>query len=84
MSATPNWERLGLSRTEWRQLAGAFYALAHGVDKEFTALPESLKGHPAGQLCAEYIRTGERATLDRAGHALTGTKEWYVYLGRSM
>jgi len=81
---THSWERIGISQPEWRLLAGAFYALAHSVDAEFLALPEALRDHPIGQLCAEYMQTGDRELLEKAGYALTHTKEWYVYLGRCM
>jgi hypothetical protein len=76
------WERLALSEADWRSLASAFYALAHGDPAAFDALPTALKAEAAGQLCSRYRETGEHALLEQAGRLLTGTSQWYVYLGR--
>ena len=78
------WSGLGLTRGQWRELAGAFYSLAHGHRGAFLALPTRLREHEAGSLCQGYLWTGDRELLERAGRLLTGTSEWYVYLGRSM
>jgi hypothetical protein len=77
------WDRLGLSREGWLDLAAAFYALAHGDSGSFLALPEELQEHPAGRLCARYMETGELEDLNHAGYAITHTRHWYVYLGRT-
>jgi len=57
---------------------------AHGKEDDFLALVDELKNHLVGKLCSEYLRTGEREILDRAGYALTHTKHGYVFLGRCM
>ncbi len=79
----PAWSRLGLTREDWTSLALALFALAHGSRREFDGLPEGLKGHPAGQLCAAYIEGGDDNLLDQAGFMLTNSRQWYTYLGRS-
>lgn len=76
------WNRLSMEEKEWRDLAAAFYDLAHNDFRKFEALPLSLKDHPAGRLCAKYIETGDHEFIEKAGRELTGTDEWYVYLGR--
>ncbi len=76
------WNRLGMAESDWRSLAAAFYALAHSDLKKFEALPDSLKNHPIGKLCSGYIESRDHAYIEQAGKELTGTKEWYVYLGR--
>ena len=67
----------------WKQLAMAFYDLAHGDFKRFEALPSSLKEGEVGQICQQYMMSRESGLLDRAGKLLTGSKDWYVYLGRT-
>lgn len=67
---------------DWRKLAFAFYALAHNDRKDFDELEQSLKDTEAGRLCSEYIKSKDSRLLDKAGYLLTGTKQWYVYLGR--
>lgn len=69
---------------DWRRLALAFFALAHGEARDFYALEAALQETEVGRLCAEYLRTGEAGLLERAGYLLTGTEEWSVYLGRMM
>jgi hypothetical protein len=77
------WIRLGLTEADWRAPAHAFYDLAHDDFGKFIALPGRLKTHPVGELCAGYIESGDRQLVERAGKELTGSNEWYVYLGRS-
>ena len=68
----------------WKQLAFAFFSLAHGDFSLFRALPEELKETEVGQLCQKYIETGESELIDKAGRLLTGgSKHWYTYLGRT-
>ena len=67
---------------DWRRLAFAFYSLAHNDPRDFQALEPELQDTEAGRLCAEYIRTGEAELLEQAGTLLTGTHQWYIYLGR--
>ena len=68
----------------WRELAVAFYALAHNDERRFHALDAWLKDTEVGLLCQEYILTGDHERIEEAGYLLTGTKQWYVYLGRGM
>ena len=68
----------------WRKLASAFYFLAHNDEREFHALDAGLKDTEVGLLCQEYILTKDHQRIEEAGYLLTGTKQWYVYLGRSM
>lgn len=77
-----SWERLNMSESDWRLLAHAFYNLAHNDFKRFHDLPEHLKNHHAGKLCARYIETGDHAFVEEAGLLIAGTKQWYVALGR--
>ncbi|MBN1669335.1 MAG: hypothetical protein JW862_19750 [Anaerolineales bacterium] len=70
--------------SDWRKLAIAFYALAHQDPRPFKALPPSLQDSQIGQLCTAYLQSGDPALLDQAGYLLTGTRQWYVYLGRSL
>jgi hypothetical protein len=69
---------------EWRKLAMAFYDLAHNDAKRFKALEPRLRNTEVGRLCAAYIRLKDHALIEQAGYLLTGTKQWYVYLGRIM
>ena len=69
---------------DWWELAYAFYSLAHNDPKDFNALEPRLKDTEIGRLCSEYIRSKDHQFIDKAGYLLTGTKQWYVYLGRSM
>jgi len=69
---------------DWWELAYAFYSLAHNDPKDFNALEPRLKNTEIGRLCSEYIRSKDHQFIDKAGYLLTGTKQWYVYLGRSM
>jgi hypothetical protein len=69
---------------DWRKLTSAFYSLAHGDPKEFNALEPRLKNTGVGRLCSEYIQTRDRQFIEDAGYLLTGTKQWYVYIGRCM
>ncbi len=69
---------------DWKKLAYAFYALAHNDQKAFDELEPRLKNTPVGKLCSEYIRSRDHQLIEQAGYLLTGTKQWYVYLGRSM
>jgi hypothetical protein len=66
----------------WRQLAFAFYAVAHNDFELFEALPQEQKDSEVGRLCQQYMRNKDSQLLDQAGYLLTGTKEWYVYIGR--
>lgn len=76
------WQRLGLSREGWTALARAFFAAAHGSRREFDETPAAIRESAVGALCAAYLETRDHALLDQAGTALTGTREWYTYLGR--
>lgn len=76
--------RLDIDRDDWRKLAIAFYSLAHNDQRDFDALEPRLKETEVGRLCADYIETRDHQLIERAGYLLTGTKEWYVYLGRCM
>lgn len=69
---------------EWRKLAFAFYSLAHNDPKDFNALEPGLKETEVGRLCSEYIQSKDRQLIEKAGYLLTGTKHWYLYLGRIM
>jgi len=69
---------------DWRRLAFAFYSLAHNHPEDFNALEAELQDTEAGRLCAEYIRTGDADLLEQAGYLLTGTYQWYIYLGKIM
>lgn len=69
---------------EWRRLAFAFYALAHNDFKHFNDLEPELQQTEIGQLCLEYIKTRDFQLVERAGYLLTGSKDWYTYLGRIM
>jgi hypothetical protein len=75
-------ESTGLERHEWFSLLAAFYALAHSDQGPFHALPLKLRTHPAGELCRLFIDTGDSDLLNEAGLMLTGTENWYVYIGR--
>jgi hypothetical protein len=67
---------------DWRKLAFAFYALAHNDASEFNALEPRLKNTDVGKLCSEYNQSRDHELIERAGYLLTGTKHWYVYIGR--
>ena len=68
---------------DWRKLAIAFYALAHQDPQPYHALEPYLKDTEVGRLCARYLDSQDHQLLDQAGYLLTGTRQWYVYLGRS-
>lgn len=65
-------------------MASAFLALAHGSREEYDALSESLKKSPAGELCRLYLENRDPGLLDQAGLILTGSRDWYTYLGRAL
>lgn len=69
---------------DWRKLTSAFYSLAHNDPREFNALEPRLKDTKVGRLCTDYIRTKDHEFIEKAGYLLTGTKQWYVYIGRCM
>ena len=69
---------------DWRKIAFAFYALAHNDQDEFDKLEERLKNTEVGKMCSAYIVSKDSQLLDKAGYLLTGTKQWYIYLGRIM
>ena len=62
----------------------AFYELAHNDPNLFDALEPRLKNTEVGRLCSEYIETKDRQLIEKAGYLLSGTKYWYIYLGRIM
>ncbi len=69
---------------EWRQLAHAFYALAHGDAKLFHALPQALKDTEVGRLCQQIAENRDSDLIDKAGRMLTGgSRDWYTYIGRA-
>jgi len=76
------WNRLNISREDWTELALAFYAVAHGSRTEYDALPALLKESPAGKLCGLYLENPDPELLDQAGLILTGSRDWYTFLGR--
>ena len=78
------WDRLGMPESEWKSLAGAFYDLAHNDFRSFQELPDSLKECAIGRLCSQYVETGNHEYVEQAGMEITGSKDWYVYLGRIM
>lgn len=65
----------------WRQLAAAFYDLAHNDFDLWTKLPLALKQTDVGLICEDYIKTKNPALIEQAGCLLAG-KHWYVALGR--
>jgi hypothetical protein len=69
---------------DWRRLAFAFFSLAHNDPTDFDKLEPRLKNTEVGRLCSEYLRSGDHQLIEKAGYLLTGTRQWYVYLGRSM
>jgi len=69
---------------DWWKLTSAFYSLAHNDPRAFNTLEPRLKNTEAGRLCSEYIRTKDHEFIEKAGYLLTGTKHWYVYIGRCM
>lgn len=69
---------------EWRKLAAAFFALAHNDFELFHRLEPHLQQTEVGQLCSQYIESGDHALVEQAGIRLTGSRAWYAYLGRSM
>jgi hypothetical protein len=71
-----------MDREDWQRLADAFYALAHGDEAPFDLLPDLLKELPAGRICARYLEERDSALLEEAGYQLTGSRHWYVCLGR--
>ncbi len=78
------WDELEMTREDWWKLAGAFYCLAHNDFRQFLALDDHLKKTPAGELCSRYMETSEHDLVELAGRLITGSKHWYVYLGRIM
>ncbi len=78
------WDELEMTREDWWKLARAFYGVAHNDFKHFLALSADLKKTPAGELCSRYMETREHDLVERAGRLITGSKHWYVYLGRIM
>ena len=79
---TQPWTDLQLSKTDWNKFALAFYELAHHDFDRFDQLPPDLKKHQVGVLCSKFIKTADNDFLDQAGHLLTGSRDWYTYLGR--
>lgn len=67
---------------EWKALASAFFALAHGSRSEYDALPDVLRDSQVGKLCGLYLDNRDPELLDQAGFILTGSRNWYTYLGR--
>lgn len=67
---------------EWKALAAAFFALAHGSRAEYDALPAVLRNGRVGRLCGLYLEHNDPELLDQAGILLTGSRDWYTYLGR--
>lgn len=67
---------------EWNAIAAAFYALAHGSRAEYDALPAVLRESQVGKLCELYLANRDPDLLDQAGLLLTGSRDWYTYLGR--
>lgn len=72
-----------MTRDDWTTLALAFYALANGSRIEYDRLSAPLRESPVGKLCAQYLETGDHRLLDQAGVLLTGSGDWYTYLGRT-
>jgi len=60
----------------------AFYALAHGSRAEYDALPVTLRESQVGRLCGLYLENSDPELLDQAGVLLTGSRDWYTFLGR--
>lgn len=67
---------------DWNALATAFFALAHGSRSEYDALPDVLRDSQVGKLCGLYLENRDPELLDKAGLLLTGSRDWYTYLGR--
>jgi hypothetical protein len=78
----PGRIELGISREEWYALARAFFAIAHGSRREFDELPGHLRENSVGVLCARYLENRDHSFLEQAGLALTGSRNWYTFLGR--
>lgn len=68
--------------SRWRQLVFAFYGLAHNDPKLFEALPDDLKATEAGRLCQAVIDAGNLDGIHAIGVLLTGSQQWYTYIGR--
>lgn len=68
----------------WKALASAFYALAHGSRSEYDALPADLRESQVGRLCGLYLENRDPELLEQAGLLLTGSRDWYTYLGRAL
>ncbi|MFO7627646.1 MAG: hypothetical protein R6V62_10330 [Candidatus Fermentibacteraceae bacterium] len=66
----------------WKALASAFFALAHGSRAEYDALPVVLRESQVGKLCGLYLENRDPDLLDQAGLILTGSRDWYTFLGR--
>ncbi len=77
------WNRQDITRADWTTLALAFYALANGSRTEYDRLSAPLREGVVGKLCAQYLETGDHHLLDQAGVLLTGSGDWYTYLGRT-
>jgi hypothetical protein len=65
----------------WRQLAMAFYALAHNDYDLWNDLPVQLKHTDVGIICEQYLKTKNSDLIEEAGYLLAG-KYWYTALGR--
>jgi hypothetical protein len=57
-------------------------AIAHGSSREFDELPGHLRENSVGVLCARYLENRDHSFLEQAGLALTGSRNWYTFLGR--
>lgn len=67
---------------EFRQVAFAFYGLAHSDSTLFNELPDHLLHTDEGRACQRYVESGNRDDLETAGRVITGTRHWYTYIGR--
>ncbi len=76
------WVRLKMPEKDWRNLAKAFFSLAHSDSVPFLDLQKDLRDHPIGQLCNKYLETKDYKYIKKAGKELTGTSNWYVYLAK--
>ncbi|MGN6828826.1 hypothetical protein [Paucibacter sp. M5-1] len=67
--------------SKWKQLAAAFYGLAHNDPELWNALPVELRQTDVGLLCEAYLRSRDWTHIDQAGKLLAGP-DWYTALGR--
>ncbi len=67
----------------WWALGYALFDLAHGDRRRFDQLPPEARETEVGRLCQKYVETDEYQYIDQAGKLLTGSDNWYTYLGRS-